>query len=313
MTTVDLEDPARRGADLAEPSPQLPGALPANRRRLGAVQVVRTRAELDAVRNGLTGRVVLVPTMGALHGGHRALIRAARALGEHVIVSIFVNPTQFGAGEDLHRYPRTPWADLDICTDEGVAVVFMPETDEVYGPGLGIRVDGTELANRMEGAVRPGHFSGVLTVVAKLFGMVAPAAAVFGEKDYQQLVLIRAMSRELALRVEVHSIPTVRDTDGMALSSRNRYLDGHQRVVARALSRALRAGATAAVHGRSSVLAAAQEVLDAEPELTVDYLALTDPQLGPAQESGPARLLVAARLGTTRLIDNVAVTLGTDR
>jgi pantoate--beta-alanine ligase len=275
--------------------------------------VARTRAELDAARRSLTGRVVLVPTMGALHEGHRALIRAARTLGDHVIVSIFVNPTQFGPGEDLDRYPRTPWADLDMCAEEGVPLVFMPGCEQMFGPDLGIRVDGGALASRLEGASRPAHFSGVLTVVAKLFGLVDPHAAVFGEKDYQQLVLIRAMSRELALGVEVHALMTVREEDGMALSSRNRYLDEHQRVVARTLSRALRAGVSAAGYGRPSVLAAAQRVLDAEPELAVDYLALTDPELGPAPESGPARLLVAARLGSTRLIDNLPITLGTDR
>jgi len=250
--------------------------------------------------------------MGALHAGHRALIQAARTIGDHVVVSIFVNPTQFGPGEDLDRYPRTPLADLEICAEEDAALVFMPEADEMYRPGLGIRVDGAALAKRLEGAVRPGHFSGVLTVVAKLFGMIGPDAAVFGEKDYQQLVLIRAMSRELALGVEVYGLPTVRDSDGMALSSRNRYLDEHQRTVAGALSRALRAGAAAADHGGARALAAAQEVLDAEPELGLDYLALTGPDLGPAPKSGPARLLVAGRLANTRLIDNLPITLGVD-
>jgi len=249
--------------------------------------------------------------MGALHDGHRALMRAARAVGDHVIVSIFVNPTQFGPGEDLDRYPRTPVADLGLCAEEGVALVFMPEAEVMYGPGPGIRVDGGELADRLEGAVRRGHFSGVLTVVAKLFGMVGPQAAVFGEKDYQQLVLIRAMSRELALEVAVYGVPTVRGSDGMALSSRNRYLDTGQREVAAVLSHALRAGVSAAGDGAggAAVLAAAHEMLGAEPELTLDYLVLTDPDLGPAPDSGPARLLVAARLGTTRLIDNLPVTL----
>jgi len=272
--------------------------------------VVRTRAELDAARRSLTGRVVLVPTMGALHEGHRALMRAARTLGDHVIVSIFVNPTQFGPGEDLDRYPRTPWADLDMCAEEGVALVFMPECEQMYGPDLGIRVDGGALASRLEGAARPGHFSGVLTVVAKLFGMVGPQAAVFGEKDYQQLVLIRAMSRELVLGVEVYGLPTVRQEDGLALSSRNRYLAADQRKVARTLSQALRTAVSASDYGATRVLAAAREVLDAEPGLDLDYLALTDPELGPAPESGQARLLVAARVGTIRLIDNVPLTLG---
>lgn len=289
------------------------GGLRQNRQVLDAeaLRVVRTRAELDAVRGTLTGRVVLVPTMGALHDGHRALMRAARAVGDHVIVSIFVNPAQFGPGEDLDRYPRTPVADLHLCAEEGVALVFMPEAEVMYGPGPGIRVDGGELADRLEGAVRPGHFSGVLTVVAKLFGMAHPDAAVFGEKDYQQLVLIRAMSQELALGVAVYGVPTVREGDGMALSSRNRYLDAHQRRIAAALSGSLWAGVSAAggAEGAAAVLAAARNVLDAEPELSLDYLVLTDPDLGPAPESGPARLLVAARVGTTRLIDNLPVTL----
>lgn len=276
----------------------------------GLAQVVRTRAQLDAARSALSGRVALVPTMGALHEGHRALIRAAHDLGDHVIVSIFVNPTQFGAGEDLDRYPRTPQADLEACAEERVALVFMPEASEMYAPGVGVRVDGAELATRLEGAVRPGHFSGVLTVVAKLFGMVAPDVAVFGEKDYQQLVLIAAMSRELVMRVDVRAIPTVRESDGMALSSRNRYLDPEQRARATTLYRALRAGTSAAGDGAAAVLEAARKELAGEPNLALDYLTLTDPELGPPPEAGPARLLVAARLGATRLIDNLPLTLG---
>lgn len=258
----------------------------------------------------MTGRVVLVPTMGALHAGHRELIRAARGLGDHVVVSIFVNPTQFGPTEDLDRYPRTPQTDLAMCAEEGVGLLFMPDAEQVYRPGLGIRVEAGELAAHLEGAVRPGHFSGVLTVVAKLFGMVAPHVAIFGEKDYQQLVLIRAMSRELAMGVDVHGLPTVREADGLALSSRNRYLVGDQRGVALALSQALWAGQAAASGGADAAIRAARSELDAEPDLEIDYLALTDPELGPAPETGPARLLVAARLGSTRLIDNVAVRLG---
>ena len=165
----------------------------------------------------------------------------------------------------------------------------------------------------LEGAVRPGHFAGVLTVVAKLFGLVRPDLALFGEKDYQQLTLIRAMARELALGVEVVGVPTVREDDGMALSSRNRYLDPTQRAGAATISAALRAGAAAGQDGRDAVLAAARTVLDAEPTLLQDYLELTDPDLGPAPVAGPARLLVAARAGTTRLLDNVPVELGATR
>ncbi len=292
---------------------RLSGGFGQNRQSLEAVPVVRTRVELDAARATLTGRVVLVPTMGALHEGHRALMRAAHTLGDNVVVSIFVNPTQFGPGEDLNRYPRTPWADLDMCAEEGVALVFMPECEQMYGRDLGIRVDGGDRAIRLEGVVRPGHFTGVLTVVAKLFGMVDPDTAIFGEKDYQQLVLIRAMANELAMGVEVYGLPTVRERDDLALSSRNRYLDKRQRRVALTLSRALRAGVRAAEHGTAGVLEAAKAVLEAEPELDVDYLALTDPDLGRAPESGPARLLVAARVGTTRLIDNLPLTLGGEK
>lgn len=276
----------------------------------GLATVVRTTAELRAARSSMTGRVVLVPTMGALHEGHRALIRAARASGENVVVSIFVNPTQFGPGEDLDRYPRTPQQDLAICAEEGVDLVFMPDVAEMYAPGAGIRIEGGELAAILEGAVRPGHFSGVLTVVAKLFGLVDPDIALFGEKDYQQLVLIRAMCRELALRVDVRGIPTVREDDGLAMSSRNVYLDADQRIVAGTLSAALRAGQAQAERGEAAVRAAAHRVLRRQPQLGLDYLAVTDPDLGLAPQHGPARLLVAARLGSTRLIDNVGLLLG---
>ena len=193
-------------------------------------------------------------------------------------------------------------------------MVFHPGVEEVYPVGaLGVTVLPGPLGEVLEGAVRPGHFAGVLTVVAKLFGLVRPDAAVFGEKDYQQLTLIRALARELALGVDVVGVPTVREDDGMALSSRNRYLDPAQRSAASAISAALRAGAAAGSQGPDAVLAAAQHVLDAEPSLVPDYLALTDPDLGPAPTAGPARLLVAARAGSTRLIDNTAVELGDPR
>ncbi|MGY1843237.1 pantoate--beta-alanine ligase [Modestobacter sp. SYSU DS0875] len=272
--------------------------------------VAATTAELRTLRAALPGPVVLVPTMGALHEGHRTLVRAARARGGSVVVSVFVNPTQFGPGEDFDRYPRTWDADLAALAEEGADVVFHPPVEEVYPPGsVGVTVQPGPLGSVLEGAVRPGHFAGVLTVVAKLFGLVRPDVAVFGEKDYQQLTLIRAMAHELALGVEVVGAPTVREHDGMALSSRNRYLDPEQRATAAALSRALRAGAAAGPLGADAVLAAARTVLDAAPGLLQDYLELTDPQLGPAPVAGPARLLVAARAGSTRLIDNTAVLL----
>jgi pantoate--beta-alanine ligase len=276
--------------------------------------VAETTAELGRLRAALPGPVALVPTMGALHEGHRALVRAARERAGSVVVSVFVNPTQFGPGEDLDRYPRTWDADLAALAEEGADVVFHPPVEEVYPPGAaGVTVHPGPLGDVLEGAVRPGHFAGVLTVVAKLFGLTRPDLALFGEKDYQQLTLIRAMVRELALPPEVVGVPTVREDDGLALSSRNRWLSPEQRVTAVTLSRALRAGADAGPRGADAVLAAARTVLAEAPGLLPDYLALTDPDLGPAPASGPARLLVAARAGSTRLLDNSAVTLGEPR
>jgi pantoate--beta-alanine ligase len=254
--------------------------------------------------------------MGALHDGHAALLREARhRAGDRgaLVASIFINPLQFGPAEDLGRYPRTMAADLTICASEGVDVVFAPSVEEVYpgGPQAAqVTLDPGPLGTVLEGRVRPTHFRGVLTVVAKLLGLVRPDVAVFGEKDYQQLVLVRRMVADLCLPVEVVGVPTVREPDGLALSSRNRYLTSDQRRVALALSAALRAGAAAGPAGPEAVRRAAAEVLAAEPGLEPDYLDLTSPALGPAPSGGDARLLVAAHVGTTRLIDNVAVSLG---
>ena len=276
--------------------------------------VAETGAELRELVAALPGPVALVPTMGALHEGHRALVRAARQRAGSVVVSVFVNPTQFGPGEDFDRYPRTWDADLAALAEEGADVVLHPPVDEVYPPGaVGVTVHPGPLGDVLEGAVRPGHFAGVLTVVAKLFGLVRPDLAVFGEKDYQQLTLIRAMARELALGIEVVGVPTVREDDGMALSSRNRYLSPEQRATAATLSRALRAGAAAGPQGADAVLVAAAAVLAEAPDLLQDYLELTDPDLGPPPAAGPARLLVAARAGSTRLIDNTDIRLGDPR
>jgi pantoate--beta-alanine ligase len=273
--------------------------------------VAETVAELRRLRAARPGPVALVPTMGALHEGPRTLVRAARQRAATVVVSVFVNPTQFGPGEDFDRYPRTWDADLAALADEGADVVFHPGVDEVYPAGsVGVTVEPGPLGSVLEGAVRPGHFAGVLTVVAKLFGLVRPDLAFFGEKDYQQLTLIRAMARELALGVEVVGVPTVREDGGLALSSRNRYLDPAQRTAALTVSAALRAGAAAGPGGADAVLAAARAVLAAEPSLLQDYLELTDIDLGPAPTAGPARLLVAVRAGSTRLLDNAPITLG---
>lgn len=286
--------------------------------RLGAVTVHDDPAALSTVTRGLRQAghpVVLVPTMGALHAGHRALIQAARATpGARTVVSIFVNPLQFGPQEDLNRYPRRLDADLAVCRDEGVELVFAPSAKTMYPPGsehpgVGTTVAPGALGEELEGASRPGHFVGVLTVVAKLFGIVSPDQAFFGEKDYQQLVLIRRMVADLRMGVQVVGVSTVREADGLALSSRNVYLDPGQRAAAVALSAALAAGSHAGPQGPNAVLSAAREVLRAQPGVTLDYLALRDPQLRPAPRQGPARLLLAATVGTTRLIDNVGLHL----
>ncbi len=271
-------------------------------------RVVRTAAEL---REATAGTVALVPTMGALHDGHVSLMQFARPLAQTLVVSIFVNPTQFAAGEDLDSYPRTFDEDLERCAAAGVDVVFAPTVEEMYPAGLEgtVAVDPGPLASILEGAQRPTHFRGVLTVVAKLFGLVRPDVAVFGEKDYQQLTLIRLMSRELCLGVEVVGCPTVREQDGLAMSSRNRYLAPSERHRAAAISAALRAGADAAHAGATAALEAAEKVL-ADAGIDPDYLVLADPDLGPAPTSGASRMLVAARVGTPRLLDNLSVTLG---
>lgn len=255
--------------------------------------------------------VAYVPTMGALHDGHGSLLETARTLGDVVVASIFVNPTQFGPDEDFRRYPRTLDADLARCEREGVDIVFVPSSDEMYpfGIGSGPMVDPGERGRILEGASRPTHFGGVLTVVCKLLSIVRPACAVFGEKDYQQLVLIRDMVRALFLQVEAVGVPIVREPDGLALSSRNAYLTAEERRHALVLSRALFAGRDAAPEGAAAAVRAAQKVLDTMPEVDLDYLALTDPELASPPQHGEARLLVAARVGATRLIDNVGLTL----
>jgi pantoate--beta-alanine ligase len=282
----------------------------------GTLTLAHTREDLAAALSAAGGRVGFVPTMGALHAGHAALLRTAReAVGPDapVVASIFVNPMQFGPGEDLDRYPRTLERDLETCAAEGVDLVFVPTVDTVYpGGDPQVTVDPGPLARVLEGASRPTHFHGVLTVVAKLLGLVRPDVAVFGEKDYQQLALVRRMVSDLCLGVDVVGTPTVREPDGLALSSRNAYLDPAARRSALALSAALFAAREAAGRGPDQALAEARAVLGAAPGVDLDYLELTAPDLGPAPATGEARLLVAARVGSTRLIDNVALTLGGD-
>lgn len=270
------------------------------------IKVVRTAAEL----RGLSGTIALVPTMGALHDGHVQLMKHARPLADTLVTSIFVNPTQFAAGEDFGEYPRTWDADLERCEEAGVDVVFAPEVATMYPHGLDdqVMVDPGPLGAILEGELRPTHFRGVLTVVAKLFGLVRPDIAVFGEKDYQQLALIRLMAETLCLDVEVVGCPTVREADGLAMSSRNRYLTPDERVRAVALSQALDAGVAAGPDGPDAVRAAALARL-ADFGVVPDYVAVTSPDLG-EPVPGAARLLIAARVGKPRLLDNRALTLG---
>ncbi len=283
--------------------------------KAGELNVYSTPSDVTGVSRAIrhTGRrVMLVPTMGALHDGHLALVRAAKRVpGSVVVVSIFVNPLQFGAGEDLDAYPRTLDNDLAMVRDEGVEIVFAPTPAMMYPNGLRTTVQPGPLAAELEGGPRPTHFAGVLTVVLKLIQIVRPDRVFFGEKDYQQLVLIRQMVADLNVDVVVAGVPTVREKDGLAMSSRNRYLDPTQRELAATLSAALTAGAHAALAGGQSALAAARAVLDAVPGLTVDYLELRNPELGPARAGESGRLLVAARVGSTRLLDNIAIEIGT--
>lgn len=279
----------------------------------GQLNVYPTPESVSDVSRALrhTGRrVMLVPTMGALHDGHLALVRAAKRVpGAVVVVSIFVNPLQFGAGEDLEAYPRTLEADLEALADEGVEVVFTPTPDTMYPVGPRTTVHPGPLGAELEGAVRPTHFAGMLTVVLKLLQVVRPDRAFFGEKDYQQLTLIRQMVADLDVGVRIIGVPTVRESDGLAMSSRNRYLSPEHREQAGALSAALLAGVYAAAGGPAAVLDAARAVLDEVPAIVVDYLELRGPGLEPTPDFGPARLLVAGRLGRTRLLDNIAVEL----
>lgn len=281
---------------------------------MSAPVVARTRSELRAGRAQLEGSVAVVMTMGALHDGHATLVRRAKEIADRVVVTVFLNPLQFGPTEDLANYPRTFDADLELCTAEGVDLVFAPGPDVVYPEGdPGIRVSAGQLGAVLEGHSRPGHFDGVLTVVAKLLHLVRPDQALFGQKDAQQLLLIRRMASDLDFTCEIVAVPTVREPDGLAMSSRNRYLSTLDREVALTLCRALRAGEAASPEGASAVRRAARAVLTSEPLCMVDYLVLVHPhslQDVPEWYRGEALLAVAARVGTTRLIDNLPLTVG---
>jgi pantoate--beta-alanine ligase len=261
------------------------------------VRIVRTVAEVrEALREPRARgeRIGLVPTMGAFHAGHVALMRAAREGSDVVVVSLFVNPSQFNAAEDLARYPRDEAADAGVAEAEGVDVLFAPGPSELYPDDFDTWVEPGSLGSVLEGAARPGHFRGVATVCAKLFAIVAPDLAWFGQKDAQQVAVVRRMVADLDLPLEIRVVPTVRDADGLALSSRNRFLSPAEREVALSLPRALAAGA-----GADDPVAAARAALDAEPRLTVDYVAVAG--------FGEPTLVAAVRVGTTRLIDNVVL------
>lgn len=254
--------------------------------------------------------VAFVPTMGALHEGHLTLVRAAKQLAPRVIVSIFVNPKQFAPHEDFARYPRPLAQDQALLTGAGCDLLFAPEVETIYPPGFTTIVDPGSLATVLEGAVRPGHFVGVATVVARLLSLVAPDHALFGEKDFQQLLVIRRIVADLALPYVIHGVPTVRAADGLALSSRNAYLSAEERARALVLPQTLQQAAAAIMAGQpvAAVLKRGNAAI-AAAGLEPDYLALADAaNLAPVtQLTAPARLLVAARCGATRLIDNVAV------
>jgi pantoate--beta-alanine ligase len=297
-----------------------PSPRPAPERPRGTA-LVHTKTDLTAARAALPGRVAVVPTMGALHDGHRALIERAKAIADSVIVTIFVNPLQFRPNEDLDKYPRTLDADLAMCEAEGVDLVFAPAEREIYPDGREdvTKVHPREYGEILEGASRPGFFTGVLTVVAKLFNLTRPDVACFGAKDFQQQAMVRRMVRDLDFPVEIETVPTVREADGLALSSRNAYLSPEERQTALAVPSALRAAQEAAVacaeenvadHGdlQQRITEAASKVLESEPGLEVDYVRVRSNFLSiPFVHTNRARILIAVKVGNTRLIDNAPV------
>ncbi|MFL6854930.1 MAG: pantoate--beta-alanine ligase [Sphingomicrobium sp.] len=278
------------------------------------MQIIRRLSDLDPAllpwrEQGQT--IALVPTMGALHAGHMALIEAARNEADRVVASIFVNPLQFGADEDLARYPRQEPEDAELLQHHGCDLLWLPTADQLYPPGFATTVSVSGVSDRWDGAARPGHFTGVATVVAKLLTAVRPNLAFFGEKDFQQLAVIRRMVADLGMDAAVRGVPTVRDADGLALSSRNAYLDADERKRAVALPRALEQARAAILGGEpvEAVLDDARRTLSKAGFKAVDYIALVDSEtLDPLEvPSGEMRLIAAAVIGTTRLIDNIRV------
>ena len=282
---------------------------------MNTMQIVRTISDCRDRRRSLGADVAFVPTMGALHAGHLSLIEAARKLARHIIVSIFVNPTQFAPHEDFSRYPRPIEDDLRLCREAGVDLVFNPEPAEIYPAGAPrMQIELPDLFGVLEGVHRPGHFSGVCLVVAKLFNIVQPSIACFGEKDYQQLAVLRAMSRALDFPLDIVGCPTLRDPDGLAMSSRNRYLSPAERRRALAISRGLflvRDLAHAGEHDARRLRDTLEDALRTtdQPDIAIDlqYAAITDiDTLQPVDRINPrAQALVAMKVGNTRLIDNV--------
>lgn len=277
---------------------------------------MQTIREIKALRRAVTqlratGSVALVPTMGALHAGHLALVAEARRRAQYVVASIFVNPTQFAPDEDLASYPRREPSDAKLLKDAGAAILWMPDVATMYSGGHATMIGVGGVSEGLDGAARPGHFDGVATVVAKLFNQVRPDVALFGEKDYQQLAVIQRMARDLDFALEIIGVPTQRDADGLALSSRNAYLSDDERIAARALPRALGEAAAAIQRGGdvAAALGEARTRLEQAGFAAIDYVSLCDADsLQPITTlTGPARILAAARIGGTRLIDNLAV------
>ena len=293
--------------------------------------LTHTRAELADALSRLPGTKALVMTMGALHSGHLQLVREARELADHVIVTIFVNPTQFAPGEDFDAYPRTLDADMDALETVGADLVWAPSPQDVYPTPATVTIDPGPIARVLEGKTRPTHFAGVALVCTKVVNLVRPDVALYGQKDAQQLAVLRTVFSQLDIPVRVHPVPIVRAEDGVALSSRNQYLSDDERIRARALSRALRRGAEAAEAGATpaQIVAECRSVIDAEGGIDLDYIALVDAgtfEILAGTESVPVgegvaaptilsdgsregRILIAAKVGTTRLIDNMEVPL----
>jgi pantoate--beta-alanine ligase len=280
-------------------------------KRVQTVRDIETLREAVAALRADGGIIAFVPTMGALHAGHMALVAEGRRRASHVVASIFVNPTQFAADEDLSTYPRREATDAKLLEEEGCAILWSPDVATMYPAGAEIEIRAGSLGETLDGAARPGHFDGVATVVSRLFDQVRPDIALFGEKDYQQLAVIRQMARDQGLAVEIIGVPTQRDADGLALSSRNAYLTDEERQSARALPRALGEAAAAIQRGGevAEALATARERLAKAGFDPIDYVELCDSEtLAPVTAAErPARLLAAARIGRTRLIDNLAV------